>query len=125
NPSDDVIQLDDLKLNAIGQGTDWYYAVTRTALLTNIGFIINGGSDKLRSLVSLNYLYHKGVMLNTDFKRYSLRANLEADFNDRLKVGFNLAPSISYVNGGVRGQGRDEGFEIVNAISTSYNGYGR
>lgn len=107
--------------SAIGQGTDWYDAVTRTAPLTNIGLSINGGSDKLRSLVSLNYLDHKGVMLNTDFKRYSLRANLEADFNDRLKVGFNLAPSISYVNGGVRGQGRDEGFEIVNPIPEIYN----
>lgn len=105
----------------IGSGTDWFGAVTRVAPQNNVGLSINGGNERLRSIVSLNYLDHKGVMLNTDFKRFSFRTNFDAKLSDKLNVGLNLAPSLSYVNGGVRGQGRDEGFEIVNPIPNIYN----
>src|SRR5690606_19705634 len=93
----------------------------RVAPQNNVGLSINGGNERLRSIVSLNYLDHKGVMLNTDFKRFSFRTNFDAKLSDKLNVGLNLAPSLSYVNGGVRGQGRDEGFEIVNPIPNIYN----
>lgn len=105
----------------IGEGTDWYDAVTRVAPMSDIGVSISGGTDKIRTFVSAGFFNQEGVMLNTKFDRFSLRANMDADITDRFKVGVNLAPSMTFLRGGVRGQGRDEGFEIANPIPPAYN----
>lgn len=60
-------------------------------------------------------------MLNTGFERFSLRANVSADVAEKLNIGFNIAPSLAYTRGGVRGQGRDEGFGIASPIPAVYN----
>jgi len=106
---------------AIGKGTDWYDAVTRVAPMSDIGLSVSGGTDKIRTFVSAGYFNQGGVMLNTKFDRFSLRANLDANITDRLKVGVNVAPSMTFLKGGVRGQGRDEFFEIANPIPPAYN----
>lgn len=106
---------------AIGEGTDWYDAITRVAPMSEIGVSIGGGTEKIRTFVSAGYFNQGGVLLNTKFDRFSLRANIDADITDRLKVGVNVAPSMTFLKGGVRGQGRDEGFEIANPIPPAYN----
>lgn len=104
----------------IGKGTDWYDEVLRVAPMSDIGVSVTGGNDKIRTFVSAGYFNQGGVMLNTKFDRFSLRANTEADITDRLKIGINVAPTMTFVSGGVRGQGRDEGFEIANPIPPVY-----
>lgn len=108
----------------IGAGTDWYDEVTRVAPMTDIGVSINGGTDKIRTFVSAGFFNQDGVMVNTKFDRFSLRANMDADISDRFKVGVNLSPTMTFLRGGVRGQGRDEGFEIANPIPHAYNADG-
>lgn len=106
---------------AIGVGTNWYDEVLRVAPMSDIGLSVSGGTEKIRTFVSAGYFNQEGVMLNTKFDRFSLRANTEADIADRLKVGINVAPTLTFLTGGVRGQGRDEGFEIANPIPPVYN----
>lgn len=105
----------------IGAGTDWFDEVTRVSPMSDINLSISGGSDKMRIYTSLGYLNQEGVMLNTGFERFSLRTNIDANVTDRLKVGVNLAPSMSFLRGGVRGQGRDEFFDITSPIPAVYN----
>jgi TonB-dependent starch-binding outer membrane protein SusC len=40
--------------------------------------------------MSLNYFDQQGIMIHTDFKRYSLRANTEFNINKRVRVGENF-----------------------------------
>lgn len=105
----------------IGKGTDWYDEVLRVAPMSEIGVSVSGGTDRIRTFVSAGYFNQSGVMVNTKFDRFSIRANTEADITDKFKIGFNIAPTMTLVTGGVRGQGRDEGFEIANPIPPAYN----
>lgn len=105
----------------IGEGTDWYDEVTRVASMSDINLNVSGGSENIRTYVSAGYFNQEGVMLNTGFERFSLRANVSADVAEKLNIGFNIAPSLAYTRGGIRGQGRDEGFGIASPIPAVYN----
>jgi len=106
---------------ALGDGVDWYDAVTRVAPMSDFNVNLSGGSEQIRSFVSAGYLNQDGVMLNTGFERFSLRVNVMASVSDRLKLGVNVAPTLSYLKGGIRGQGRDEFFEITTPVAQIYN----
>jgi len=106
---------------ALGQGVDWYDAVTRVAPMSDFSVSLSGGSEQVRSFVSAGYLNQDGVMLNTGFERFSFRSNVLASVSDRLKLGVNVAPTLSYGKGGIRGQGRDEFFEITTPVAQIYN----
>lgn len=49
-------------------------------------------------MLSLNYFKQDGVVLNTDFKRYSLRLNLDHRINDRFKTGISILGSYNINN---------------------------
>lgn len=77
--------------------TDWYDEILRkSAMLTNHGIDIQGGSDKVTYAVGLNYTYQNGILnaLN-NFKRYNGRLQLEAKALPWLKVGFSAIFSNS------------------------------
>lgn len=78
-----------------GPDTDWFDEITRTARQVNLQAAVSGGSDRLRSYFSAGYTREEGVMMNTDFNRFSLRANLETNLSDRIMVGLRLAPSLA------------------------------
>lgn len=78
-----------------GEGTDWYNLLTRTAAIQNYSLSIATGKNNFRSSIVLGYFKQDGVLLNTDFERFSLRANNEFQVNDRIKIGLNVAPTIS------------------------------
>lgn len=59
-------------------GTDWQSLVYRAATTQNHQLSVSGGTDNLYYFVSGGYLDQKGILINTNYKRYSLRANLEA-----------------------------------------------
>ena len=76
-------------------GTDWQDQIFRKALQQSHQVSVAGGSDKFSYFVSGNYLNNEGIIKNTAFERYSLRSNIEARLNDKLKVGLNLFLSKS------------------------------
>ena len=105
----------------IGKGTNWFDEVTRVAPMTDLNLSVSGGTEKIKTYISAGYFNQEGVMLNTGFDRFSLRTNVDANLSDRFKVGLNVSPSLTYTRGGVRGQGRDEGFDIASPIPSVYN----
>ncbi|WP_142688310.1 SusC/RagA family TonB-linked outer membrane protein [Chitinophaga polysaccharea] len=71
--------------------TDWYDVILRkSAMLTNHGIDVQGGSDKITYSMGLNYTYQNGILnaLN-NFKRYNGRLQLEAKAFSWLKLGFS------------------------------------
>ncbi|WP_324492821.1 TonB-dependent receptor [Haliscomenobacter sp.] len=85
---------------SLGQGVDWQGLIFREAPIQNHQLSINGGNEKTQLAVSLNYFNQDGIMINSSFKRYSFRTNLDHRISKKFKVGTSLLGSYS-VNSGV------------------------
>lgn len=80
----------EIAAQAAGQETDWLYdMVSRTGIIQDHNVTINGGADKVKYFISGDYLTQKGVLKGFNYKRYSLRLNIDADVTDYLKIGTN------------------------------------
>ncbi|QHV94434.1 SusC/RagA family TonB-linked outer membrane protein [Spirosoma endbachense] len=75
--------------------TDWQDAIFRSATIQNHTLSISGGKDNVRFYVSGNYLNQRGVVINSGYKRYSARANVEVK-SGHLTAGINLNPTYGY-----------------------------
>lgn len=74
-------------------GTDWQDLIFRQAGGEEIQLDYSGGSHLINFFISGNFLNQDGIIINSKFKRYSLRTNLEAKLSDRLgsslKINFS------------------------------------
>lgn len=70
-------------------GTDWQDEIYRTAPIQNHQLNISGGSDNVSYMVSGGILDHQGILINSAFKRYTLRANVNAEISKKFSVGIN------------------------------------
>ncbi len=55
----------------------------------------SGGTDKVTYFTSFNFLDNPGILENTGYKRYSLRANLDAQVKSWIKIGTNISGMYS------------------------------
>lgn len=69
--------------------TDWQDLVLRNAPMFNSSITVNGGSEKTRFSLSGGVFLQDGIVHKTDFKRYSLRANINHDISKIFNVGYN------------------------------------
>ncbi|MEP6673608.1 MAG: TonB-dependent receptor [Ferruginibacter sp.] len=74
---------------------DWQDVIERKGLMTNYEMSAAGGTDAVKYFISGNYANQDGVVLNTGYKIYSIRANVEINASKRFKLGLNVAPSYS------------------------------
>ena len=51
----------------------------------------SGGSEKITYYPSFNYLNNPGILENCGYERFSLRANIDSQIKDWLKLGVNLS----------------------------------
>ena len=82
-----------------GKGTDWQDEIFRVAPIQNYQLTFSGGTEKLRYLISGNYFNQDGIVISSNFKRYTSRINLDATISDKFKVGSNFTVSHSINNG--------------------------
>ncbi len=87
------------QIAAFGKGTNWQDAAFRTAPVENDELTFSGGDEKSRYNISSNYFNQEGILLNTDFKRYSLRFNYDRDISKNFHVGINATTSYSTSQG--------------------------
>lgn len=74
--------------------TNWQDLIFRTANVEDYQLSATGGSQNVKYLVSGSYLNQDGTLKGTGYSRYTLRFNLDADLNSKLKVGVSMAPSF-------------------------------
>ncbi|ALJ05420.1 hypothetical protein APS56_09945 [Pseudalgibacter alginicilyticus] len=60
-----------------GRNTNWVDLATRTGQTLQHDLSFSGGSERTKYYVSLSYLNSEGVSVGDDFKRYTLRLNLD------------------------------------------------
>ena len=68
--------------------------VLRTAPQHNYQLSANGGSENVKYALSGEYFDQQGIVVGSDFKRYSLRANIDAKLSNRITLKMNVNPSF-------------------------------
>lgn len=76
------------------QGTDWYHEIFKPAPINSQNISVSGGGPQGSYLLSLNYLDQDGMLINTNLKRYGIRANSQFNISKRIRIGENLSYSI-------------------------------
>jgi TonB-linked SusC/RagA family outer membrane protein len=74
----------------LGHGTDWQDALFRKAPMQNHSLTVSGGDGRTQYLFSASFFNQQGIALGSDFKRYSVRMNLDNKTTDWLKIGTSL-----------------------------------
>jgi TonB-dependent starch-binding outer membrane protein SusC len=77
---------------------DWTDYGIRTGTVQNYDLSLNSGSERSQVYASLNYYDQKGIMINSDLKRYNMRLNSDHKINDKLKFGETLTISRTSTN---------------------------
>ena len=89
-----------------GKGTDWQDVMTRTALNQSFNLNVTHGTEDFNGFFSIGYKDSQGAVKYSDFKRLTLRANMDYEPNDFIKTGLKLNPTIRWWGnqvGGSRG----------------------
>ncbi|MEJ7585983.1 MAG: TonB-dependent receptor [Ferruginibacter sp.] len=97
--------VNDAKINAnatpvyvnpknLGAGTDWQDELFRRAPMASYQLSFSGGDEKTKYAISGGYFDQDGIIINSNFKRYTFRANLDRELSKKLTVG----NSVSYAN---------------------------
>lgn len=79
-------------------GTDWQDVIYRTAITQNHQLSISGATEKTNYLVSAGYLDQEGILLNSGYDRFSLRASVKTNISSWLNFNLNWAGSMQKSN---------------------------
>lgn len=86
---------DDFRNGYLGGGTSWQDQIFQTALSKENNLTISGGDNKGQYLFSLGHLNQEGIILNSYYKRYNIRSNINRKVNEWFEFGNNLTGSKS------------------------------
>jgi TonB-linked SusC/RagA family outer membrane protein len=81
-----------------GEGYNYYDALLRVAPIQDYSLSLSSGKDNFSTTAVLGYFNQDGVVINSYYKRYSLRLNSEYKISEKIKAGFNAAPTYSINN---------------------------
>ncbi len=94
------LRTEEEKTNYIaGNEVDWVDAVTRVAPIQNYNLSFAGKKNNMNYFVSGGYVNEEGILENDQFKRYTLRSNMEGKITDWFDIGVNVAYSCRDYSG--------------------------
>ena len=82
----------------LGKGTNWQDEIFRTAWQHQHQLSAQGGSDKVQYYVSGSYMDQQGTIIGSNFNRFSVRTNLDAQLKKWLKLGVSATYAITNDN---------------------------
>ena len=89
-------------LDGTNPGIDWMDQLLETGITQNYKLAESKGNEDTQFYVSGNYMNHDGVIYNTQFKRYAIKANVHSKLYKWLELTADVNLS--------RGQGKGGGF---------------
>lgn len=101
----------------VGSGTDWQDELFHTAPIQNYQASISGGNDKTLFNFSTNYFDQQGIIIQSGFKRGSMRINLSHAIAPWIKIGTNLTLSKSENNSAPTADPGDNNGILNNALN--------
>jgi len=97
------------EISKLGSGTDWQDEIFRVGNTQNYQLTISGGDQKTSYAISGNYFDQQGIVINSDFKRYSTRLNFDRKVSDIFKTGTHLSMSHTINNAVATDTGGQDG----------------
>jgi TonB-linked SusC/RagA family outer membrane protein len=99
----------------LGHGTDWQDEIYQTGMIQNHQLAFSGGQGKTNYYFSGNYYNQVGTLIETKFKRYNLRFNIDHQVKSWFKAG--MSTNFSRSNQKI---GLADGFDAVTSV-VNYN----
>jgi TonB-linked SusC/RagA family outer membrane protein len=84
--------------SVLGRGTDWQDAMFQRGDVNSHQLSFSGGQNKTNYYLSMNYFDQKGILIGSDFKRYTTRFSLDHQLKNWMKVGVSTNASRSIQN---------------------------
>jgi TonB-linked SusC/RagA family outer membrane protein len=84
---------------AAGTNTNYQDLILKNGIMQNHSIGVQGGNDKTQFYISGGYFQDKGITEGLDYTRMSLRANIDHNINNYLKVGLSSYMMYSLRNG--------------------------
>lgn len=98
-------------------GTNYQKEIFQTGIGHNIQASASGSEGRLNYYLSGIYRDQEGIVINTGFKQLSLRSNLEAQVNDKLKVGLNIFANRGETQNDFSFQWNGQGSHVAKALT--------
>ncbi|NVO20967.1 MAG: TonB-dependent receptor [Bacteroidetes bacterium] len=77
--------------DSLGSGTDWQKEIYRDSPIQSYQLSISGSNEKTTYALTGGLFRQEGIIVGSDFTRYSFRLNLERKINAKLTAGTNLS----------------------------------
>lgn len=108
------------QISKLGAGTNWQDEIFRTAPIRNANFSVSGGSADTKFLVSFGYFDQDGIIINSGYKRGTLRFNLTHAISKKINFGVNSQFSYDQQNlANVNSNGGSSGGTLLDALRES------
>lgn len=104
--------------NFVGEGTDWMKEVTRTGVVNEHNLSVTAGGKSTKTLFSLSYYDHQGLVKNNSMNRITGRLNVDQDFGKYIKGGINSSFSQIKYNDVPTGDSRQEKSAVLYSAMT-------
>jgi len=96
--------------------TNWMDEVSRDGFIIDQNLSVSGGTEKTKYFLAYNYYKNDGLLKNSDFKRNSIRLNLDQEFSPKLKGGVKLSYAMTGANSASFGPEGNGDNMILNAL---------
>lgn len=96
---------------------NWQKEVFRTTYVTDNKLTISGGTDATKYYTGIGVTRASGILLNSDYTRYSINFKIDQKVNNRIKTGLDVKAAHIIDNGLVsstNGSGRTSG--VINNV---------
>ena len=80
---------------------DWQDVMTRAALQQNYNLSVSGGTENTQARISFGYLDNEGIVVQSQFQRFTTRLNVTHTVKDFIHLG----ASVAFVYGHYQGSG--------------------
>jgi TonB-linked SusC/RagA family outer membrane protein len=108
------------QIDSMGTGTDWQDEIFRRAPISNYTLGFSGGNTDTRYFLSMNFFNQKGIIIGSDYKRGTLRFNIDRKISDKLRMGVNSQVSYDFQNqANVNTNGGSAGGTLLDALRMS------
>ncbi len=98
-------------------GTNYQDEILKTGITQNLQLSASGSEGKIGYFISGNYVNQEGIVINTNYERYSLRSNLNAELSKKVKIGFNIYGSRTTTLNDLNTFQRFQGSAILHALT--------
>ncbi len=104
-----------------GKAIDWYSLATQQGTRSQHTLSLAGGTDKISFYLGGTYLNVQGIAVNDQFKRYSIRPNIDVKVTPWLTIGSSTQFSFQDRSGRPADFAGQFGANVMNPLTTAFN----